>query len=144
MADVAGAEGARQLGLDLLAEPARDHARNLDDRGRAARADVERPPVGAILLQRQRAAARDVAHVDEVAKLVVDKSPALNLDLKQQTAQLKAEKDFMASSKGLFSMDQATWQTGIDILKTLNQIDKPITAAEVMSTSILEMAAKGP
>jgi NitT/TauT family transport system substrate-binding protein len=83
------------------------------------------------------------AHVDEVAKLVVDKGPALNLDLKQQTAQLKAEKEFMTSSKGLFSMDQATWQAGIDILKSLSQIDKPITAAEVMNTSILEMAAKG-
>ena len=83
------------------------------------------------------------AHPDEVAKLVVDKSPALNLDLKQQTAQLKAEKDFMSSSKALFSMDAATWQSGIDILKTLNQLDKPITAAEVMNTSILELAAKG-
>jgi len=84
------------------------------------------------------------AHVDEVAKLVADKSPALNLDLKQQTAQLKAEKDFMTSSKGSFSMDVATWQAGIDILKGLNLLDKPITAAEVMNTSILEMAAKGP
>ncbi len=84
------------------------------------------------------------AHVDEVAKLVVDKGPALNLNLTQQTAQLKAEKDFMTSSKGSFSMDQATWQAGIDILKSLNQLDKPITAAEVMNTSILEMAAKGP
>ena len=84
------------------------------------------------------------AHVDEVAKLVVDKSPALNLDLKQQTAQLKAEQAFMTSSKGIFSMDQATWQAGIDILKSLTQLDKPITAAEVMNTSILEMAAKGP
>ena len=47
------------------------------------------------------------------------------------------------SGKALFSMDQATWQSGIDILKSLNQIDKPITAAEVMNTSILELAAKG-
>jgi len=83
-------------------------------------------------------------NVDQVAKLVVDKSPALNLDLKQQTAQLKAEADFMKSPKGFFSMDAATWQAGIDILKSLNQLDKPITAAEVMNTSILEMAAKGP
>src|SRR6266511_471020 len=83
-------------------------------------------------------------HVDEVAKLVVDKSPALNLDLKQQTAQLKAEAEFMKSPKGFFSMEAATWQAGIDILKSLNQLDKPITAAEVMNTSILEMAAKGP
>src|SRR6266542_1275474 len=82
-------------------------------------------------------------HVDEVAKLVVDKSPALNLDLKQQTAQLKAEAEFMKSPKGFFSMEAATWQAGIDILKSLNQLDKPITAAEVMNTSILEMAAKG-
>ena len=84
------------------------------------------------------------AHVDEVAKLVAGKDAALNLDVKQQTAQLKAEMDFMAaSSKPLFTMDQATWQAGIDILKSLNQIDKPITAAEVMNTSILELAAKG-
>ena len=84
------------------------------------------------------------AHVDEVAKLVAGKDAALNLDVKQQTNQLKAEKDFMTiSGKALFSMDQATWQSGIDILKSLNQIDKPITAAEVMNTSILELAAKG-
>ncbi len=83
-------------------------------------------------------------HVDEVARLVVDKSPALNLDPKQQTAQLNAEQDFMKSPKGFFAMDAATWQAGIDILKGLNQLDKPITAAEVMNASILEMAAKGP
>ena len=81
---------------------------------------------------------------DAVAKLAADKSPALNLDVKQQTAQLKAEKDFMMSSKGIYAMDQATWQAGIDILKSLNQLDKPITAAEVMNTSILEAAAKLP
>ena len=81
---------------------------------------------------------------DAVAKLVADKGPALNLDVKQQTAQLKAEKDFMSSSKGIYSMDQATWQAGIDILKSLNQLDKAITAAEVMNASILEMAAKLP
>jgi len=84
------------------------------------------------------------AHVDEVAKLVAGKDAALNLDVKQQTAQLKAEQDFMSvSSKPLFSMDQATWQAGIDILKSLSQIDKPIAAADVMNTSILELAAKG-
>ena len=81
---------------------------------------------------------------DAVAKLTADKSPALNLDVKQQTAQLKAEKDFMMSSKGIYAMDQATWQAGIDILKSLNQLDKPITATEVMNTSILETAAKLP
>lgn len=81
---------------------------------------------------------------DAVAKLAVDRSPALNLDLKQQTAQLNAEKDFMQSSAGFYSMDQATWQAGIDILKGLNQLDKPITAAEVMNTSILAAAAKLP
>ena len=81
---------------------------------------------------------------EAVAKLVADKGPALNLDVKQQTAQLKSERDFMSSSKGLYAMDQATWQAGIDILKSLNQLDKPITAAEVMNTSILEMAAKLP
>jgi len=81
---------------------------------------------------------------DAVAKLTADKSPALNLDVKQQTAQLKAEKDFMSSSKGLYAMDQATWQSSIDILKSLNQLDKPITAAEVMTTAILEAAAKLP
>ena len=88
------------------------------------------------------------ANPDAAAKAVVDRSPALNLDLKQQTAQLKAEKDFTVSSltqsKGLFAMEQATWQAGIDVLKGLNQLDKPITAAEVMNTTILEMAAKGP
>ncbi|HSW95269.1 MAG TPA: ABC transporter substrate-binding protein [Patescibacteria group bacterium] len=83
------------------------------------------------------------ANVDEIAKLVAGKDAALNLDIKQQTSQLKAEKDFMTSSKPLFTMDQATWQAGIDILKSLSQIDKPITAAEVMNTSILELAAKG-
>src|SRR5205823_11994451 len=41
--------------------------------------------------------------------------------------------DFMSSSKGIYSMDQATWQAGIDILKSLNQLDKAITAAEVMN-----------
>ncbi len=84
------------------------------------------------------------ANVDAAAKTVVDKSPALNLALAQQTAQLKAEKDFMASSKGMFSMDQATWQASIEILTGLKQLGKTITAAEVMNTSILEMAAKGP
>jgi len=84
------------------------------------------------------------AYPEAVAKLVADKGPALNLDVKQQTAQLKSERDFMSSSKGLYAMDQGTWQAGIDILKGLNQLDKPITAAEVMNTSILEMAAKLP
>ena len=58
------------LRLELLAEPARNDLCDLDDRRRPTRADVERPPVGAVLLQSKRAAARDVAHVDEVARLL--------------------------------------------------------------------------
>ena len=42
----------------------------LGDRRRPTRADVERPAVGAVLLQSERAAAGNVTHVDEVARLI--------------------------------------------------------------------------
>ena len=69
MADVARAKLVHDLRCDLLAEPARDHLGDLADRGRPAGADVQRPPVGAAVSQRESAAACDIAHVDEVARL---------------------------------------------------------------------------
>ena len=70
VADVAGAVLADDLGLDLLAEAARDRLRELEDRRGSAGADVERPAVRAIPLECERAAACDVPHVDEVTRLV--------------------------------------------------------------------------
>jgi ABC-type nitrate/sulfonate/bicarbonate transport system substrate-binding protein len=85
-------------------------------------------------------------HTDEIAKLTANRSPSLNLDVTQQTNQLKAEKEFMTSDvtakKGLFWMEQSVWQTGIDILRDQNALEKPITAAEVINTSVLEQSAK--
>src|SRR5437660_12795822 len=69
MADVACTKLVYDLRLDLLAEPARDHLCDLGDRRRPAGADVQRPPVGAALSERESAAARDIAHLDEVARL---------------------------------------------------------------------------
>src|SRR5436190_3085326 len=60
MPDVAGAVLIGDLGLDVLPETPRDHLGDLEHRRGRAGADVERPPVGPVLRQRQRAATRDV------------------------------------------------------------------------------------
>ena len=67
--DVAGAVLLDDLGLDLLAEAGRDRLRDLEDRRRPAGAEVQRAAVRAVRAQRERAAAHQVAHVDEVARL---------------------------------------------------------------------------
>src|SRR4029077_7992731 len=68
--DIAGAVLVHDLGLELLAEPARDRVCQLGDRLRPTRADVERPAVGTVLLQSEHAAAGNVAHLDEVPRLI--------------------------------------------------------------------------
>ncbi len=77
-----------------------------------------------------------------VAKETVDRSPSLDLNVTQQTAQLKAEQEFMTSSDttqhGLYWMDEAVWQAGIDILTSQKALQKPVTAAEIMTLSVLQ------
>src|SRR2546423_5505419 len=70
VADVAGPVLVDHLRLDLLAEALRDHAHDLVDGGWTARADVDRPAVGLVLLEREHTGTRDVADVDEVAGLL--------------------------------------------------------------------------
>src|SRR5207253_796554 len=67
--DVAGAVLRDELRFELLGETARDRLRHRGDRGWPAGPDVERAAVGAVLRERERAAARNVAHVDEVTGL---------------------------------------------------------------------------
>src|SRR5438552_1547099 len=66
MPDVTGAILPDELRLEFLAETARDRLRDRGDRRRPARTDVERASVCAVFRERKCAAARDVAHVDEV------------------------------------------------------------------------------
>src|SRR5205823_2877398 len=68
--DVAGAVLVDDLRLDVLLQSLRDRQGDLAHGGRHAAADVDGPAVGAVPGEHERTAAGDVAHVDEVTRLV--------------------------------------------------------------------------
>ena len=78
MADVARAERAGHLGVDRRPEHPAEAAGDLVDGHAPPAPDVDRVPVGAVRLERERARAGDVADVDEVPALLavlVDERP---------------------------------------------------------------------
>jgi hypothetical protein len=69
MADVAGAERARELRLDLRPEHPAQLACDLEDRGTSPASDVDRATVGSLTLEREPTGAGDADDVDEVAPM---------------------------------------------------------------------------
>lgn len=88
-----------------------------------------------------------IQHPEEAARFTVDRSPDLNLDVNQQTAQNTAQIDYLTSNltrqKGLLWMDPATWQAGIDILDKLGQLNAPVKVDDIQTTTLLEKAFGG-
>ncbi|HEX2515545.1 MAG TPA: ABC transporter substrate-binding protein [Chloroflexota bacterium] len=83
---------------------------------------------------------------DATAKLVVEKYGE-GLDLTNQTIELKREtpliKTEFTAQKGLFWMDPALWQTGMDLLlNRTKQLERPINLADVYSLEILTQVGK--
>ncbi len=70
VADVAGAVASDHLGLEVHAEAVREHVRHIEHGRRAAGADVDGASVRSAPVKRELTRAHDVAHVDEVARLV--------------------------------------------------------------------------
>ncbi len=88
-----------------------------------------------------------VGRAEESARFTVDRSPDLGLNVDQQIAQNKAQIDYVTSDltrqKGLLWMDPATWQTGIDILDKLGQLNSPVKVDDIQTTALLDKAFGG-
>ncbi len=85
---------------------------------------------------------------DEVARLVVEKYGE-GLDLTNQTLELKRETPLIrtefSQQKGLFWMDPAVWQKGVEILVSqTKQLEKPVSIDEVQTLEILSRVGKIP
>lgn len=89
----------------------------------------------------------DPKHFDELAKLTVDQSPELKLNLAVETGQIAAQVPIVTSpltdAKGLMWMDPAEFSKQIDVNLKSGQITKSVTVDEVFTTKILERAFGG-
>lgn len=82
-----------------------------------------------------------------VASYAVHNTPSLNLTLTEQVAQAQAQVPFLESSltrrKGLLWIDPSVFSQGAQIMHETGQLKSIPTAAEMMTTSILEKAYSG-
>lgn len=87
------------------------------------------------------------AHIDELAKYTVDRSPELKLNLTVEAAQCAAQVPFVTSAltkaKGLMWLDPNEFGKQIDVNLKSAQITNRVTIDEVVTTRILEKAYGG-
>jgi ABC-type nitrate/sulfonate/bicarbonate transport system substrate-binding protein len=89
-----------------------------------------------------------VAHPDEVADMMVNKYGSPGLDSAEQHAEANAQIDLYTSdltrTKGILYMDMDVWAQGADLaLNTFNLIQKPVSADELATLSLLQQAYGG-
>lgn len=91
--------------------------------------------------------ASDPGHVEELAKLTVEQSPELKLDLSVQKAQAAAELAFLTSpltkAKGLMWIDPKEFESEIETNLKIGQISKRVAVDDVVTTKILEKVYGG-
>lgn len=87
------------------------------------------------------------ANVEEMARITVDQSPELKLNLSVETAQCAAQVPFMTSAltktKGLMWLDPSDFGKQIEINIKTGQITSRVSVEDVVTTKVLEKAYGG-